>query len=69
MENALWDPLSPYERECLFSVIRQLRMSFRVLGYDVLPRYSPDPDYEDDPPDYFPFIILPVSIEQSPYRL
>lgn len=58
----LWQPQSPQDRQCLFDVIEQSRLVLETLDYDVLPRYSPDPEYEDDPPEYSSFVRLPASL-------
>lgn len=57
----LWQPQDPDDRQSLFNVLEHSRLALEALGYDILPRYSPDPEYEDDPPAYSPFVPLPVS--------
>lgn len=61
LEPLLWQPQAPQDRRCLFNIIETSRLALEALGYDVLPGYSPDPDYEDDPPAYSSFVRLPVS--------
>lgn len=62
LEPLLYDDQAPEDRMTLHRIIVNSRHALRELGYDVLPRYNLNAEYEDSPPEYSHFVRLPVSV-------
>lgn len=61
LEPLLLEPQAPEDRRSLSRIIENSRHALRVLQYDELPVYDRNIHYEDNPPVYLPFNLLPVS--------